>query len=174
MLIVLQLPLMKDIQTCYIYKYTERLPTKDPNTDVSACIPYRLYGDGAEAHRILTAYTCQYSLQSTPNTFLTQASKNLRCLLCSSPAVLLQRLWRTAFCTMAEVAEVFLKASVVVPYHGCYFYLFFHAREVEHNECYICQKCCSHKNLGGGGLELQCIGNPNKHIVLVSFGTTKD
>lgn len=138
MLIVLQLPLMKDIQTCYIYKYTERLPTKDPNTDVSACIPYRLYGDGAEAHRILTAYTCQYSLQSTPNTFLTQASKNLRCLLRSSPAVLLQRLSRTAFCTMAEVAEVFLKASVVVPYHGCYIStcFFTHARLSTMNATY--------------------------------------
>lgn len=104
----------------YIYFYKTPLPTKDPNTDLSACIPYRLYGDGAEAHRILTAHAVVTSLQSTPNAFLTQASRNLRCLLCSSPAVLLHRLWRTAFCTMAEVAEVILKASVVVPYHGCY------------------------------------------------------
>lgn len=27
-------------------------PPKDPETDKSACIPYRLYGDGAESQRI--------------------------------------------------------------------------------------------------------------------------
>lgn len=27
-------------------------PSKDPETDKSACIPFRLYGDGAESQRI--------------------------------------------------------------------------------------------------------------------------
>ena len=81
-------------------------------TDLRGCIPYRLYGDGAEALRVLAFKSGLFRICSCftlNNCFfkadMPQENRNLKCSLCSFPAARPQPRWTIEFCHMAACGQ---------------------------------------------------------------------